>query len=216
MGNWTGNQTPKSQVNGGQQFEPNDAVVADDINACFNNSFYAVDFVNAIGVNQNITEDGGSPSVSFNTNTKKFTFSNLKGAKGDKGDTGAKGDTGTKGDKGDTGLAALEYSGVRLVTAVPKVNDTFTLSGSFNRTPVSGDYVNIICRNTSSGETYTLVCQVTAQSGSTATLKIVSLVNTRGADGTNGTNGTAAVVNGSTSNSITFSLSGTTLSITVG
>lgn len=99
MANWDGKNTPKNNVNNNNQFEPNDAVVANDINACFNNSFFAADFATHLADTPDTTEvrNVGTPSVQIVNGAtatandgstiqyKKFKFSNLKGEKGDTG-----------------------------------------------------------------------------------------------------------------------------------
>ena len=279
MANWSKTPTGANSVNSGNQFEPNDAIVASDINACFNNAFYAVDFVQGItaegGANVGVT---GTPSVSFSTENKKFTFNYLKGAAGADGGRwysgtgitgtsttaavfsgsgissavvgdmylntstsntyrctlggdastakwvyvnnikGQQGAAGQDGASGAHGSPALTYSNIVELSTVPLENQTITVVGAyFNRTPSVGEAVNIV--GTKSSVTYMIVGQVTAYTVPNATIKVLAASNIRGAQGAagqNGSNGTAAVVNGSTSNTITFSLSGTTLSITVG
>ena len=102
MAEWDKTKVNPSNINGGKQFTANDNLTVAELNAMVNNSFYAVDFAEAMADAPDVSEiDGtGTPSVSLVSNGKfkRFKFSNLKGVKGDKGDTGNKGD---KGDKGD-------------------------------------------------------------------------------------------------------------------
>lgn len=97
---------------------------------------------------------------------------------------GEKGDTGNKGETGASGKNALQ----------PKRNwsGTFTTIGAtaiaattdFNRTPVVGDvFINL------DGSSNTGTWQVTALSGTSVTIKLLSYVNSKGATGDKGAPG---------------------------
>lgn len=97
MAEWNKNKVESSAINGGKEFTTDDVLAINELNATVNNSFYAVDFVEAMADAPDVSEiDGtGTPSVSFVSNGKfkKFKFSNLRGEKGDKGDKGETGDS---------------------------------------------------------------------------------------------------------------------------
>jgi len=164
MATWTGQKVDKSNINGGNQFGQ-EGIAYEDVNAVVNNSIYASEFVDAMTAEGGANVGNvGTPSVSFNAQTKKFTFNYLKGQKGDTGNDG----------RGITSISKTGTSGLV---------DTYTINYSNNTT-----------------STFTV---------------------TNGQNGTNGTNGqdgAAAIVNGSASNTITFSLSNnnTVLNIIVG
>lgn len=275
--NWTGNKTDKRDINGGHQFEAGDAVVAADLNAAFNNSIYASEFVSGMtaeaGTNANTP---GTPSVSFDANTKKFTFEYLKGTPGSPGaaagfgtptisvstlaagssatasvsadaqspDTskvfafsfgiprGADGVTPTiqaangddiatvgtpsvsantvgttttftfhqlKGQQGSAGArGGVWYTG----TAITGTSTTGTVfSGSGITSAIVGD----MYLNTSTSNVYK--CTL---GGNASTAKWAYTMNIKGAAGS------AATINGSSANTLSFSLTNTTLTITVG
>ena len=106
------------------------------------------------------------------------------GSYGDRGSKGDKGDTGNKGETGASGKNALQ----------PKRNwsGTFTTIGAtaiaattdFNRTPVVGDvFINL------DGSSNTGTWQVTAISGTSVTIKLLSYVNSKGETGATGAPG---------------------------
>lgn len=103
MAEWSRNKANSANINGGKEFTSDDDLSVAELNAMVNNSFYGVDFVEAMASEPDISEiaGDGTPSVSLadNGKFKRFKFSNLKGSKGD---TGEKGDKGDKGDTGDT------------------------------------------------------------------------------------------------------------------
>lgn len=93
MANWSKNKVLPEDINRNNEFTRNDDLAIDELNAMVNNSFYAVDFVEAMSDSPDISEiDGdGTPSVEIIDNVKngktykKFKFRNLKGEKGDVG-----------------------------------------------------------------------------------------------------------------------------------
>lgn len=106
MANWNRNKVDPSLINGGKEFTSDDNLAVNELNAMVNNSFYGVDFVEAMADAPDISEiaGDGTPSVSLVPNGEfmKFKFSNLKG---EKGEQGVKGE---KGEKGDVGVR-FEY-----------------------------------------------------------------------------------------------------------
>lgn len=108
MAEWDRNKVEQSNINDGKEFTSNDVLTVAELNAMVNNSFYAVDFVEAMADAPDISDiDGdGTPNVSLvnNGKFKRFKFSNLKGDKGDRGDKG------DKGDKGDSIIVDSELS----------------------------------------------------------------------------------------------------------
>ena len=89
MAEWDKNKVLPSEINGGKEFTTDDNLTVAELNLLVNNSFYGVDFVEAIADTPDTSEANnvGVPSVSVvdNGKFKKFKFSNLKGATGDKG-----------------------------------------------------------------------------------------------------------------------------------
>lgn len=106
MTEWKKNKVKPSEINAGKEFSPDDVLTVTELNAIVNNSFYGVDFAEAISDAPDISEiDGdGIPNVSFVDNIKngqtykKLKFSNLRGARGDKGEKGDPGMSGTNYD----------------------------------------------------------------------------------------------------------------------
>lgn len=98
MAEWSKNRADSSSINSGREFTTDDDLAVNELNAMVNNSFYAVDFAEAMADAPDISEiDGtGTPSVSIvdNGKFKKLKFSNLKGEKGEQGIRGEKGDSG--------------------------------------------------------------------------------------------------------------------------
>ena len=90
MANWSKNKTLPANVNNGNEFLPTDGVYSGDMNAAFNNAFYAVDYATALADTPDTSEVGnvGTPSVSLIDNVKdgkaykKFKFVDFKGEKG--------------------------------------------------------------------------------------------------------------------------------------
>lgn len=100
MAEWSKNRADSSSINGGREFTTNDDLAVNELNAMVNNSFYAVDFAEALADTPDISEiDGnGTPSVSLinNGKFKRFKFSNLRGEQGVQGEKGEKGDAGVR------------------------------------------------------------------------------------------------------------------------
>ena len=109
MAEWNKNKVESSAINGGKEFTTDDVLTLKELNSMVNNSFYGVDFVEAMADQPDVSEiaNTGTPNVSLVNNIKngkvfkKFKFSNLRGEKGLQGDKGDTGDKGEKGDKGD-------------------------------------------------------------------------------------------------------------------
>lgn len=89
MAEWSRNRANPSDINGNREFTTNDNLSVKELNAIVNNSFYGVDFVEAITETPDTSEANnvGTPSVSFvdNGKFKRLKFSNLKGATGERG-----------------------------------------------------------------------------------------------------------------------------------
>lgn len=176
MANWSKNKTLPADVNNGNEFLPDDGVYSGDINAAFNNAFYAVDYATALADTPDTSEAGnvGTPSVSLIDNVKdgktykKFKFANLKGA------TGKDGKNGADGAKGETGLTALEYGDTYTEEYEGDIGDepiSLAIS-AFNRTPVVGDKFLLVYSVTESGNTYTAPFTITQVSTTTATASL--------------------------------------------
>lgn len=88
MAEWNKNKVLPSEINGGKEFTTDDNLTVAELNLLVSNSFYGVDFVEAMADEPDTSEANnvGVPSVSFvnNGNFKKFKFSNLKGSSGSK------------------------------------------------------------------------------------------------------------------------------------
>lgn len=102
MANWNRNKVDPSLINGGKEFTADDDLAVNELNAMVNNSFYGVDFVEAMADAPDISEiaGDGTPSVSLVPNGEfmKFKFSNLKGERGEQGVRGEKGEKGESGE----------------------------------------------------------------------------------------------------------------------
>lgn len=102
MAEWSKNKVYSSSINGGKEFTTDDDLAVNELNAMVNNSFYAVEFAEAMADAPDVSEiDGtGTPSVSLvdNGKFKKFKFSNLRGRQGEQGVQGIQGIQGQKGD----------------------------------------------------------------------------------------------------------------------
>lgn len=102
MAEWSKDKVNPTNINGGKEFTTDDDLAVNELNAMVNNSFYAVDFAEAMADAPDVSEiDGtGTPSVSLvdNGKFKKFKFSNLRGRQGEQGIQGIPGIPGEKGD----------------------------------------------------------------------------------------------------------------------
>lgn len=93
MAFWSRRKKQASQIHGGIEYRQGDDMTVDQLNAIVNNSFYAIDFAEALADTPDTSEvnNEGTPSVSFVDNVKtpvsggdpitykKFKFSNLRG-----------------------------------------------------------------------------------------------------------------------------------------
>lgn len=117
-------------------------------------------------------------TITYTNGTTVDTAKRIIGVYGNKGATGSKGDTGATG---STALQIKRNVGGTYTT----VGQTATTGTSdFNRTPVAGDA--FICMDGSSNIGTWLV---TAVSGTTATIKLLAYVNSKGATGAKGDKG---------------------------
>lgn len=117
-------------------------------------------------------------TITYTNNTTNDTAKRVIGVYGNKGATGSKGDTGA------TGSAALQIKRNFGGTYTTVGQTVTTGTGDFNRTPVAGDA--FICMDGSSNIGTWLVSAV---SGTTATIKLLAYVSSKGATGAKGDKG---------------------------
>lgn len=117
-------------------------------------------------------------TITYTNNTTNDTAKRVIGVYGNKGATGSKGDTGA------TGSAALQIKRNFGGTYTTVGQTVTTGTGDFNRTPVAGDA--FICMDGSSNIGTWLVSAV---SGTTATIKLLAYVRSKGATGAKGDKG---------------------------
>lgn len=117
-------------------------------------------------------------TITYTNNTTNDTAKRVIGVYGNKGATGSKGDTGA------TGSAALQIKRNFEGTYTTVGQTATTGTGDFNRTPVAGDA--FICMDGSSNIGTWLVSAV---SGTTATIKLLAYVSSKGATGAKGDKG---------------------------
>lgn len=135
MADWSKNRADSSSINGGKEFTTDDNLTVSELNAMVNNSFYAVDFVEAMADTPDVSEiDGtGSPSVSLvdNGKFKKFKFSNLRGKQGERGIQGEKGE---KGDSVivDSELSTTSTNAIQNSAVAKAIGDIESLLNSMN------------------------------------------------------------------------------------
>ena len=63
---WSKNKTDSANVNNGNEYANGDSITPSQINACFNNSFYAVDVIDNLQVDSNTVEYSDGASVEIN------------------------------------------------------------------------------------------------------------------------------------------------------
>lgn len=101
MAEWNRNKVLPSAINGGREFTTDDDLAIEELNAMVNNSFYGVDFAEAMADTPIVDNSNPSaePTVELVDNVKngktykKFKFSNLKGARGEQGASGEDGES---------------------------------------------------------------------------------------------------------------------------
>lgn len=186
MANWSKNKTLPANVNNGNEFLPTDGVYSGDMNAAFNNAFYAVDYATALADTPDTSEVGnvGTPSVSLIDNVKdgkaykKFKFANLKGEKGQDGKDGVDGAKGADGENGADGEPALAYgAAISLTTDTPSA-DISLPNLTFNRTPKLNDL--FIAVASSSTNSYQVVYKIITVGSPQSTARPQSYVVTTG------------------------------------
>lgn len=192
MANWSKNKTLPANVNNGNEFLPTDGVYSGDMNAAFNNAFYAVDYATALADTPDTSEVGnvGTPSVSLIDNVKdgkaykKFKFANLKGEKGQDGKDGvdgakgADGKNGVDGENGADGEPALAYgAAISLTTDTPSA-DISLPNLTFNRTPKLNDIFTAVA--SSSTNSYQVVYKIITEGSPQSTARPQSYVVTTG------------------------------------
>lgn len=189
MANWSKNKTLPANVNNGNEFLPTDGVYSGDMNAAFNNAFYAVDYATALADTPDTSEVGnvGTPSVSLIDNVKdgkaykKFKFANLKGEKGQDGKNGVDGENGADG---ADGKPALAYGmSINLTTDAPTAAVSLP-NQYFNRTPQLNDL--FIAVGTSSVGSYQIVYKITSVGSPQSVATPQSYVTTTGKQITGG------------------------------
>lgn len=201
MAEWSRNKVNSSDLNNGNEFNSNDRVARQELNAMVNAGLYAQDFAEHLADTPDTSEANniGTPSVSFVDSPsatsdkpyKRFKFANLKGAQGVGVTNVSSGTATTSGD----------------MTTTPV---TFTLSNNSTQT------INVYAQkgDTGSANTLSIGTVTTGSAGSQASAtitgnapnQILNLVIPRGdtgatgqdgADGTNGTNATITSVTAS-------------------
>lgn len=186
MANWSKNKTLPANVNNGNEFLPTDGVYSGDMNAAFNNAFYAVDYATALADTPDTSEVGnvGTPSVSLIDNVKdgkaykKFKFANLKGEKGQDGKDGVDGAKGADGENGADGEPALAYgAAISLTTDTPSA-DISLPNLTFNRTPKLNDIFTAVA--SSSTNSYQVVYKIITEGSLQSTARPQSYVVTTG------------------------------------
>lgn len=103
MAKWNSEKVLPSAINGGREFTTNDDLAIEELNAMVNNSFYGVDFAEAMADTPIVdnSNPNAEPTVELVDNVKngktykKFKFSNLKGARGEQGESGESAGFGT-------------------------------------------------------------------------------------------------------------------------
>lgn len=109
---WSKDKALPENINKNNEFTTDNNFTIAELNAIVNNSFYGVDFVEAMADTPDVSEAGnvGTPIVTLinyvkNGKTyKKFKFSNIKG---ERGIQGVQGIQGVKGDKGDPNTLSI-------------------------------------------------------------------------------------------------------------
>lgn len=134
MAEWSRKKVNSGNINNGKEYEKDDNVVREQLNAMLNTGFYAQDFAEKLVTNIDTSEVGnvGTPSVSLITGDgatadkpyKKFKFSNLKG------------DQGIQGIQGENALCTnkVETQDYKVGTGI--FNKWQTM---FNRKPIIGE-----------------------------------------------------------------------------
>ena len=110
--NWTKQKTEASKINGGKEYQNNDAITTENMNQMINNSLYALHIVDNLKARyfpdnetyvETITNADGTKYFNFHLQKGDTGPQGAQGEKGDKGNTGPQGPQGEKGDKGDKG-----------------------------------------------------------------------------------------------------------------
>lgn len=178
MAEWSRKKVNSGNINNGKEYEKDDNVVREQLNAMVNTGLYSQDFAEKLVTNIDTSEVGnvGTPSVSLITGDgattdkpyKKFKFSNLKGA------TGATGN----------GIISISKTGTS------KLVDTYTISFTSGATTTfqvtNGKGITKIEKTATSGlvDTYT----ITFNDTTTNTFQV-----TNGAKGDKGDKGDTGV-----------------------
>lgn len=216
MAEWSRNKVNSSDLNNGNEFNSNDRVARQELNAMVNAGLYAQDFAEHLADTPDTSDANNvgiptitfvdSPSATSDKPYKRFKFANLKGAQG----------VGVT----DVSSGTATTSGNMTTTPV-----TFTFSDTTTKT------VNISAQKGDTGSTNTLsigtVTTGTEGSQASATItgnapnQILNLVIPRGdtgatgQDGADGTNGTNATITGMTA-SVDANVGTPSVDVTVG
>ena len=117
--NWTKQKTEASKINGGKEYQNNDAITTENMNQMINNSLYTLKVVDTLKARYYPDNETYVETITNPDGTKYFNFHLQKGdtgpqgpqgEKGDKGNTGDTGPQGVKGDKGDKGDVGCSIS----------------------------------------------------------------------------------------------------------
>ena len=117
--NWTKQKSEASEINGGKEYQDNDAITTQNMNQMINNSLYTLNVIDTLKARyfpdnetyvETITNPDGTKYFNFHLQKGDKGDTGAQGEKGDKGNTGSQGPQGEKGDKGDKGDVGCSIS----------------------------------------------------------------------------------------------------------
>lgn len=133
MAEWSRNKINSSDLNNGNEFDSNDRVARQELNAMVNAGLYAQDFAEHLADTPDTSDANnvGTPTVTFVDNPnattdkpyKRFKFSNLKGEQGIQGIQGIQGEKGEKGEKGDKGDTGQNGTNATITSVTASVDN---------------------------------------------------------------------------------------------